>query len=149
MKEIRTLIGVSLQQLTALFAVVPVIDEMISTKGKMTANDNPWWCYYEATFPDGLPCWFCVQKEKMQNRALELLVIKKVQLQRDNLFLVQLIISELQEVEVIYGDSFQKLSAREDDSPGIITVRPAILSRIEKALDFATKAEPIHVLPKN
>jgi len=152
MKEIRTIVGVTLEQVNALFGVVATMEEMLSPKGKTTLPDNNHWYCLEAYVLNGDPCFVLLKYGSICTKLLE---IKKAQLQRDGKWVVQLVIEGAQRYpDVSYGSSPKEIGDAGWNSSGRLAARgtllisPAISSRIDDALGLGCRLEPLYVVPQ-
>ncbi len=154
MKEIRTLVGVTLAQLNALFLAVEDVVKLKEAE--------------EATLPDGKLCGFMFKQRGDCNFSL---YIKKAQLQKGDtaLFVVQLGVEGKFQIEVWHGDSLEKVELAHQSvtatgnwrnkkewealgSPrlnyGVLHAYPAVSSRIDRALGFTETVQQLQVVPE-
>lgn len=149
-KEIRTLLGLDLGQVNALFAAVAEINELLGqyVMEHMGGQDDPdSWRVYKGVIFKGNPCSFFIRSEEMPESPV---LVKKQELQKDGTFLFQLIIDVGLDPWVAYGNSQEELAAllRDTTEPkgGRLSIYPAINSRIQAAQGIISVLEPLYVV---
>ena len=144
MKEFRTLVGVTLEQLNALFGIGEELKELFKRKEQLRPGQFTGMIYYfEAVLPKGSPVAY---DTKFDTRGMpEIFKIQKVQLVKEDLFVVKLKI-EAEPWEVVWANTPGELDSQEKKR-GTLLLRAAILLRIERALGTSGKVPPLVVMP--
>jgi len=153
MKEIRTFVGATLEQLNALFAAVEEITRLFSPGDKITGS-NPHWVYYSGISSSGDPCVASMSRDQV---SVPTIAIRSVQLKGEDSFVIKIVIEESSKNEVLYAKSEAELLTVESGlltrppharMNGVLHFWPLIRSHIDRAMDPNHGLQPLYILRK-